>query len=102
MKRDVGKFPVSEGLFMGANSIANADCLFVEYQDKQVVGRYGARIAGFVDKNRKLTHRPTEVLRDIKNAGGNPPALGGRLLRDDQIPYTTFDAGPSITPRRPR
>ena len=61
--------------------------LFVEYECNEVIARFFADVAGFVHKYRKLFVH-CGLLKN-ENAGGNPPALGGRPFREDQLIYTT-------------
>lgn len=88
--------------------------LVVHGECDQVIAGHLAQIARLVDEYGKLAHSPrllslrgsytcplaretlSGVMRCVcwsrgryKNAGGNPPALGGRPLREDQNPYTT-------------
>ncbi len=61
--------------------------LLMEHECNEVVERFFADVAGFVHEYRKLFIH-CGLLKN-KNAGGNPPALGGRPFREDHLIYTT-------------
>lgn len=82
----VDKLFVSDELIVSGEGIAQAVVLFVKYESDQVVPGV-AGVPRFVHKDGQLLHG-----RDLlanKNAGGHPPALGGRPLREDHLFYTT-------------
>ena len=91
MQRNVGKAFVSQGLFVQCNGTLYLIRLVMEHECNEVVLRFSADIARFIDKNGKFPHKaPLPRSIDKKNAGGNPPALDSPLLQDDRYPYSTF------------
>ena len=90
MQRNVGKAFVAQGLFIQCNGVLYLIRLIMEHECNEVVLRFSADIARFIDKNGKFPHKaPLPRSIDKKNAGGNPPALDSPLLQDDRYPYST-------------
>lgn len=88
--RDVINLSDAEiGLIRGQN-LTDILGLIMQNDCDQVVRRRLAGIAGFVNKDGQLLHCCDLLVN--KNAGGNPPALGGRPLREDHLFYTTGNA----------
>ena len=88
--RDVVDLSGAEiGLVRGQN-LTNILGLIMQDDCDQVVRRRLASIAGFVNKDGQLLHCCDLLVN--KSAGGNPPALGGRPLREDHLFYTTGSA----------
>lgn len=69
------------------NAALDVKRLIVKYENDEVEAGLLADVARFIYKNRELFGHGG--LLKTKNAGGNPPALGGRPLREDQLFYTT-------------
>lgn len=79
------------------NGVFDGFILGMQHQGNEVaVGRL-SNVTGLVYENGELPHRSTSF--NTKNAGGHPPALGGRPFREDQPLYTTAGCGYSSLPK---
>ena len=87
MHRYIGKPFVSKVDKVNLDIRGDVVFLLVKYERNEVVARSLSDIARFVYEYRKLFIH-CSLLKN-KNAGGNPPALGGRPFREDQLLYTT-------------
>ncbi len=87
MQRNVFKPADGQIALIEANRSPKIICLTMKDKRKEIVLGLTAQVARLVNEYRELPHLPPP--RDIKNAGGNPPALDSPLLRDDQLLYIT-------------
>ena len=87
VQRDGDEPPVRKVDLIGLEGLCHALALAVEHKcDEVITGRFSS-VARFVYEDGELAHGID--LLQIKSAGGNPPALGGRPLREDHLFYTT-------------
>ena len=86
MERRVGESRVGKGSGEARQMGIDAACLVVEYQRKQIESGTRSDVSRFVDENGQLAHETTSK---IKNAGGNPPALGQPSIAERCLFYTT-------------
>lgn len=79
---------VTQAEFISFDVLADVGILLVEDEGKEVVGRHFAQVAGLVDEDGELRHAESTSYKT--NAGGEPPALGGRPFQEDHRLYTIF------------
>ena len=101
MKRCSIKTALLDGSFVQLYIIGNLKLLLMEHEAYEIEIGNNPNVSRFVNENRQLLHStlPSAADRDIKNAGGNPPALGGPPIRRIQILYTTNRNVYSIVPK---
>ena len=101
MKRCSIKTALLDGSFVQFYIIGNLKLLLMEHEAYEIEIGNNPNVSRFVNENRQLLHStlPSAADRDIKNAGGNPPALGGPPIRRIQILYTTNRNVYSIVPK---
>ena len=86
MHCDIWQVAVCQHLLVTGYFLCYWIILLVKNEGYEVEARCFADIARFVNEDGKLFSHCG--LLEIKNAGGHPPALGGRPFREDQLLYT--------------
>ena len=82
------KGAVTQAEFVSFDVLADVGILLVEDEGEEVVRRHFAQVAGLVDEDGELRHAESTSYKT--NAGGEPPALGGRPFQEDHRLYTIF------------
>lgn len=101
MERRSVKITILNRSFMQPYIVPNIEFLLMKHKPHEIEIGDDSNVSRLVYENRQLFHIPLPAVasRDIKNAGGNPPALGGPPIRRIQLLYTTNRNVYSILPK---
>lgn len=91
MERRSVKIAILNRSFMQPYIVPNIEFLLMKHKPHEIEIGDNSNVSRLVYENRQLFHipLPAAACRDIKNAGGNPPALGGPPIRRIHLLYTT-------------
>lgn len=101
MERRSVKITILNRSFMQPYIVPNIEFLLMKHKPHEIEIGNNSNVSRLVYENRQLFHIPLPAVacRDIKNAGGNPPALGGPPIRRIHLLYTTNRNVYSILPK---